>query len=45
MIANGTESEVLFTLSRLPGMSEEQYAKETEWVMRDLRAVKKLLEE
>jgi hypothetical protein len=44
VIANGTGSEVFFTLFRLPHMSDEQFAADTEWVKRDLRALKTLLE-
>lgn len=44
VIANGQGSEVLFTLFRLPGMSDEKFAEDAEWVMRDLTALKKLLE-
>ena len=42
--ANGTGSELIFTLFRLPDMSDEKYAADAEWVMRDLIALKKLLE-
>ncbi|HSD97418.1 MAG TPA: hypothetical protein VLB06_09790 [Sulfuricaulis sp.] len=44
VIANGTGSEMIFTLFRLPDMSDEKYAADAEWVMRDLNALKKLLE-
>ena len=44
VIANGKGSEILFTLFRLPGMSDEKFAEDAEWVMRDLTALKKLLE-
>ena len=44
VIANGTGSEVLFTLFRLPGMTDEAFARDAEWVERDLRALKALLE-
>ena len=44
VIANGTGSEVLFTLFRLPDMTDETFARDAEWVERDLRALKALLE-
>jgi hypothetical protein len=44
VIANGTGSEVIFTLFRLPEMSDEKFAEDAGWVARDLRAVKELLE-
>jgi hypothetical protein len=45
VIANGTGSELIFTLFRLPDMSHEKFAEDAEWVMRDLNALKRLLEE
>jgi hypothetical protein len=44
VIANGSGSEVLFTLFRLPGVTDETFARDAEWVTRDLRALKALLE-
>jgi hypothetical protein len=44
VIANGTGSEVIFTLFRLPEMSEEKFAEDVEWATRDLNALKILLE-
>lgn len=44
IIANGTGSELIFTLFRPPGMPDEKYAEDAEWVMQDLNALKKLLE-
>jgi len=44
VIANGTGSEVIFTLFRLPEMTDEVFARDAEWVARDLRALKTLLE-
>jgi hypothetical protein len=44
VLANGSGSEVLFTLFRLPGMSEEKYAEDMRLVEGDLRALKELLE-
>jgi len=45
VIANGTGSEVMFTLFRLPDMSDEAFGRDAEWVARDLNALKALLEE
>jgi hypothetical protein len=44
VIANGTGSEVLFTLFRLPGMDDKKFAADAAWVLRDLHALKNLLE-
>jgi hypothetical protein len=45
VVANGDAgSEVLFTLFRRPGMSDEKFAADAEWVLRDLRKLKALLE-
>jgi hypothetical protein len=44
VIANGTGSEVMFTLFRLPDMSDEAFGRDAEWVARDLNALKALLE-
>jgi hypothetical protein len=40
---NGTE--VVFSVSRRPGMSEEDFDRDAEWVARDLSALKRLLEQ
>jgi hypothetical protein len=44
VIPNGAGSLVLFTLYRLPAMSEDQFAADAAWVDRDLVALKALLE-
>lgn len=44
VIPNGSGCELGFTLFRLPGMSDEKFAADAEWVMRDLTALKSLLE-
>jgi hypothetical protein len=44
VIPNGSGSEVIFTLFRLSDRSEEQFAADADWVMRDLTALKNLLE-
>lgn len=44
VIPNDGGSELIFTLFRLPGMSDEKFSADAEWVMRDLTTLKKLLE-
>ena len=41
---NGDGSEVLITVFHQPGTSEEKFAEDTQWVRRDLEALKELLE-
>lgn len=45
VVANGHGCELTLTLFRRPGMSDGQFAADAEWVLRDLRAAKRLLEE
>lgn len=44
VVANGAGSEIIFTLFRLPGMPEEKFAADADWVRRDLNRLKTLLE-
>jgi hypothetical protein len=44
VVSNGSGSELLLTLFRLPEMTDEKFAADAQWVMRDLAAVKNLLE-
>lgn len=44
VLPNGSGSEVIFTLFRLPDMSDEKYAEDAKLVERDLRTLKKMLE-
>jgi hypothetical protein len=44
VVANGSGSEVLFTLFRARDMTAEKFAADARWVERDLRALKALLE-
>jgi hypothetical protein len=44
VIENGSGCELVFTLFRLPDMSDEAFAADAEWVLRDLTALKNLLE-
>ena len=41
---NGEGAEVLITVFRQPGVSDEKFAEDTQWVRRDLEALKELLE-
>lgn len=41
---NGSGSEVLLTIFRQPGVSEEKFAEDAQWVRRDLEALKDVLE-
>lgn len=43
-VANGSGSEVVFTLFRRPGMSEAEFARDADWVASDLARLKALLE-
>jgi hypothetical protein len=44
IVSNGDGSEIIFTLFRLPGMSDAKFAEDADWVRRDLNALKTLLE-
>lgn len=44
VVPNGTGSEVTFTLFRQPEVPEEQFERDAEWVEKDLRTLKDLLE-
>jgi hypothetical protein len=44
VVSNGTGSELLLTLFRLPEMSDKKFAEDADWVKRDLNALKDLLE-
>jgi hypothetical protein len=44
VVANGAGSELIFTLFRLPGVTDEKFAADAAWVERDLLALKTLLE-
>lgn len=44
VVANGSGSEVLFTVFQQPGMSDEQYAEDVRLVERDLGTLKRVLE-
>jgi hypothetical protein len=44
LIRNGDGCELVLTIFRRPGATDEQFAADGAWVMRDLNAAKKLLE-
>jgi hypothetical protein len=44
VFANGDGSEVVFTLFRRPGMSSDEFARDADWVRRDLLSLKNRLE-
>ncbi|HEV7371550.1 VOC family protein [Arenibaculum sp.] len=44
VVANGTGAEVALTLFRQPGMSDAVFARDADWVVQDLGALKALLE-
>ena len=44
VLSNGSGSEVIFTLFRLPDISDEKYAEDGGLVERDLRTLKSILE-
>ncbi|KRE24096.1 hypothetical protein ASE66_02200 [Bosea sp. Root483D1] len=43
-LVNGSGSEVVFTLFRRPGMTDDDFARDAEWVATDLARLKTLLE-
>jgi hypothetical protein len=44
ILPNGRGTEVVFTLFRQPGASEQKFAEDARWVEKDLRLLKTLLE-
>lgn len=44
VVSNGGGCELIFTLFRQPGMNDDKFKADAEWVMRDLAAVKNMLE-
>jgi hypothetical protein len=44
VVANGEACDLVLTLFRRPEMSDEKFAADAEWVMRDLQTAKQLLE-
>jgi hypothetical protein len=44
VVPKGEGCELVLTLFRRPGMSDEHFAADAEWVMRDLSAAKRVLE-
>ena len=44
VVQNGDGAEVLLTLFRRPDMTDEKFSADAKWIMRDLRALKELIE-
>jgi hypothetical protein len=44
VVAHGDGCELVLTLFRQPAMSDEKFAADAQWVMRDLEAAKRILE-
>ena len=44
VLPSGNGCELVLTLYRQPDMTDEKFAADAEWVLRDLRAAKRLLE-
>jgi hypothetical protein len=44
VIANQSGAEVMLTLFHLPGMTDDKFSADAEWVQRDLAALKQLME-
>lgn len=44
VVPNGTGCEVMLTLFRQPGMTDEIFARDAEWIAKDLATLKALLE-
>jgi len=44
VVKNGNGCELVFTLFRQPGMDQARFEADAQWVMRDLKAAKQLLE-
>jgi hypothetical protein len=44
VVASGSGCELVLTLFRQPGMSDEQFAADAQWVMHDLAAAKRIVE-
>jgi len=45
VIADGSSSEVVFTLRRQPDVSDEEFARDADAVAADLSALKRVLEQ
>lgn len=44
VVPNGEGSEVIFTLYRQPGATDEAFQKDAAWIEKDLKTLKSLLE-
>lgn len=45
VVRNGDGAEVMLTLFRQPGMDDERFAADIKWVNRDLKTLKRLIEQ
>jgi uncharacterized protein YndB with AHSA1/START domain len=45
VIPNNTGSELTFTLFRQPGMADQKFLEDAEWVLKDLTKLKEILEQ
>jgi len=44
IVQNGEGAEAMLTLFRQPGVTDEKFSADAKWIMRDLRALKVLIE-
>jgi len=44
VVPNGSGSEIIFTLFRMPDMTDEKFTEDIKWVRRDLESLKTVLE-
>lgn len=44
VVPNGSGAEVMFTVLKLPDMDDQQFRRDSDWVMKDLQMLKTLLE-
>ena len=45
VLANGEGSEVVFSLFHLPGVTDAKFGEDATWVMKDLQALKRVMEQ
>jgi hypothetical protein len=43
VVPNGNGSELIFTLFRQPGMTDQRFQEDAEWVLRDLKKLQEVL--
>ncbi|WP_275783197.1 SRPBCC family protein [Pararhizobium gei] len=44
VVPNGSGAEIMFTVLKLPDMDDEQFRRDSDWVLKDLKTLKALLE-